>query len=122
MPSILIIEYDSAVGQLFETALRSAGYDVYLAGTAAEGYEMLRRISVEMVITDINMPSGTGLQVISAVRHDFPDTKIVGISREASEFDPLKAAPLLNTVEVLSNPIGVKELLGTVQRVLGGPG
>ena len=122
MPSILIIEYDSAVGQLFETALRTAGYDVYLAGSAAEAYETLRRTSVEMVITDINMPSGAGLQIISVVRQDFPATKIVGISREASEFDPVQAAPLLDGVEMLPNPIGVNHLLGTVQRVLAGPG
>jgi DNA-binding NtrC family response regulator len=120
MPSILVIENDAAVGQLFETALRTAGYDMHLAGSAAEGYEILRRISVEMVITDINMPSGAGLEIISMVRHDFPDTKIVGISREASEFDPVQAAPLLNTVEMLSNPFRVDQLLDIVHRVLKG--
>jgi two-component system, response regulator YesN len=121
MPSILVIEPEAAVGRLFETALRGAGYTVYLASTASEGLEYLRRLPLEVVIADLNMPSGAGLDIVSIVRHDFPATKLVGISREAMEFDPAQAAPLLDSVELLRNPIGVTHLLGTVQRVLGCP-
>lgn len=119
MDSILVIEPDGAVGRLFETALRTAGYHVYVATNAEEGYEVLRRTAVRMVITDLNMPSSSGLEVIAVVRDQFPDTKIVGIAGEASEYDPVRAAPLLDTVEVLANPIGVNRLMETVQRVLG---
>jgi two-component system, NtrC family, nitrogen regulation response regulator GlnG len=119
MESILVIEPDSAVRGLFETALRTAGYQVYGATNADEGYAVLRRTAVTMVITDLNMPSSSGLEVITMVRDQFPDTKIVGIASEASEYDPIRAAPLLDTVEVLSNPIGINRLMETVQRVLG---
>jgi YesN/AraC family two-component response regulator len=79
---------------------------------------LLHRVAVEMVITDLNLPSGAGLEIVAAVRDHFPATKIVGISGEASEFDPVQAAPLLDSVEVLRNPIGISHLLGTVQRIL----
>ncbi len=119
MLSILVIEPDGAVRRLFETALETAGYHVYGATNAEEGYEVLRRTAVKIVITDLNMPSSSGLDVITVVRDQFPDTKIVGIASEASEYDPIRAASLLDMVEVLSNPIGVHRLMETVQRVLG---
>ena len=121
MPPILIIEPDIAIGRLFETALRGAGYTVFLAHSAVEGYKILSRLAFAMVITDLNMPSGVGPEIVSVVRHNFPETKIIGISREASEFDPAQAAPVLDSVEVLRNPIGVSHLLGTVERLLNAP-
>jgi two-component system response regulator YesN len=121
MHSILVIHHDRAVGRLFETALQGAGYTVYLATRASEGLNFLRNFSIDMLITDLNMPQGAGLDIIAVVQRELPGTKLVCISGEASEFDPLLAAPLLDAVEVLPNPIGVNHLLGAVQRALGGP-
>jgi hypothetical protein len=56
--------------------------------------------------------------MVSVVREQFPETKVLGMSTEASEYDVVEAAPLLDTVEVLPNPLGVGDLLGTVQRLL----
>ena len=118
MASILVIDDDLAVRGLFEQVLQSDGHTVYLAATAAAAYDVLRCSPVEIVITDLNIPEGKGLEVISVLRHDFPDTKVVIVSSEASESDPLQASPLLNEIEVLPKPVGVGHLLGTVHRVL----
>ena len=118
MASILVIDDDLAVRGLFEQVLQSDGHTVYLAATAAGAYDVLRCSPVEIVITDLNIPEGKGLEVISVLRHDFPDTKVVIVSSEASESDPLQASPLLNEIEVLPKPVGVSHLLGTVHRVL----
>jgi DNA-binding response OmpR family regulator len=121
MITILIVEHDEPVGRLIEATLESAGYTVYRAYTPADVYDVLRARRVAMVIAELNMPDGAGLDVIAMLRHDFPGTKIVGISGTASEFDPVQAAPLLESVEVLPNPIGITHLVGTVQRVLNSP-
>jgi hypothetical protein len=48
------------------------------------------------------------------MHHDFPNTKIIGISGAATEFDPVQAGPLLQTVDVLPNPLDESRLLATV--------
>jgi two-component system response regulator YesN len=101
--------------------LQQAGYVVYPAASPGEGYEVLRRTRVDMVLTDLNMPLGAGMEMVSIVRQEFPTTKILGVSAEASEFNPMQAAPILENVEVLPNPIGVHDLVATVQRVLQTP-
>lgn len=79
---------------------------------------MLRCSPIEIVITDLNMPEGTGVEVVSVLRRDFPATKVVIVSSEASEYDPLQVSPLLDAMVVLPKPVGVGHLLGTVHRVL----
>ena len=118
MASILVIDDDLAVRGLFEQVLQSDGHTVYLAATAAAAYDVLRCSPIEIVITDLNMPEGTGLEVVSVLRRDFPATKVVIVSSEASEYDPLQVSPLLDAMVVLPKPVGVGHLLGTVHRVL----
>ena|SRR5687767_5446644 len=119
MANILVIDHDPAVGGLFQTVLESEGHAVSLATDAAEGLEVLRASAIEMVITDLNLPKGTGLEVISVLRHDFPATKVLVVSAEASEYDPVQASSYLDAVDVLPKPVGVNHLLGTVNRMLG---
>lgn len=119
MATILVIDDDAAVRGLFQTVLQSAGHTVSLAANVAEGIDRLRESIIDVVITNLNMPQGTGLEVISLLRHNFPATKVVVVSAEASEYDPLETGPLLNAAEVLPKPVGVSHLLGTVNRVLG---
>jgi two-component system chemotaxis response regulator CheY len=119
MANILVIDEDAAVRGLFQTVLQSSGHAVFLAANAAEGWDVLRGSAIEMVITDLNMPQGTGLEVISVLRHDFPTMKVLVVSGEASECDPLQDSSCLDAVEVLPKPVGVSHLLGTVNRVLG---
>ena len=119
MATILVIDDDAAVRGLFQTVLQSAEHTVSLAANVAEGIDRLRESIIDVVITNLNMPQGTGLEVISLLRHNFPATKVVVVSAEASEYDPLETGPLLNAAEVLPKPVGVSHLLGTVNRVLG---
>jgi two-component system, chemotaxis family, chemotaxis protein CheY len=119
MATILVIDNDAAVRGLFQTVLQSVGHAVSVAANAAEGLDVLRGSAIEMVITDLNMPEGTGLDVISKVRQDFPTTKVLVVSDEASDDDPLQTSSSLDAVEVLPKPVGVSHLLGTVNRVLG---
>ena len=121
MANILVIDQDAAVRGLFQTVLESAGHAVVLAANADEGYEVLRSSRIEMAIVDINMSNGTGLEVLSVVQHDFPATRVLGILGEAIEYDPLQAGWLLREVEILLKPLGVSQLLETVNRVLGSP-
>jgi DNA-binding NtrC family response regulator len=121
MQAVLVIEHDVHVGQLFESALRSAGHTVYLTLDAPQAFDILRRVPVGVVITDLNMPNGSGLDIVSVMHHDFPNTKIIGISGAATEFDPVQAAPLLETVDVLPNPLDVSRLLATVKHALNVP-
>jgi len=102
MATILVIEDDAAVRGLLQAVLQSAGH-VVLAANTAEGVDVLRGSPIEMVITDLDMPQGRGLEVISILHHDFPTTKVVVVAGEASEYEPLQPSSCLDAVEVCQN-------------------
>jgi two-component system chemotaxis response regulator CheY len=66
--TVLIVDDSSSMRQLIEFAIKSAGHDAVLAGTGTEALEKLRSASVDLVITDLNMPEMDGITLITELR------------------------------------------------------
>jgi CheY-like chemotaxis protein len=118
MPNILVLDDDPAVCGLFQKVLQTSGHFVSVAIDAPAGVDVLRCTAIDVVILDLNMPENAGLEMLSLIRREFPAMKVVLV---ASGYIPLPAGPLLDTVEVLSKPIGASQLRETVRRVLRSP-
>ena len=69
---------------------------------------------VDLVITDVQMPGLTGLEVLEALRDSYWDTPVIIISAFADD-DLRKQAIMLGAEAVLSKPFGMKELLEAVR-------
>lgn len=64
---ILIVEDDAALGQGLCLTLEQ--YACTLAPTLAEGRALLQRVGWDLMILDINLPDGSGLDLLAQVRH-----------------------------------------------------
>ena len=86
----LIVDDSSVMRKIVERALRQAGLDplvVHEAGSGTEGLEMLKEQKVDLILSDINMPSMDGLEFLRQLRaHDLaPGVPVVMITTESSE-------------------------------------
>ncbi|HEY2861242.1 MAG TPA: response regulator [Terracidiphilus sp.] len=86
----LIVDDSSVMRKIVERALRQAGLGsmtVHEAGNGIEGLEVLRRISVDLILSDINMPSMDGLEFLRQIKAQnlVPDAPVVMITTESSE-------------------------------------
>ncbi|MGH2766750.1 MAG: response regulator, partial [Actinomycetota bacterium] len=61
---ILVVEDDRSVGKVVEVSLGLAGHEVDLATDAVAGEAALRRNGHSLVILDVNLPGGTGLELL----------------------------------------------------------
>lgn len=68
MAEILLVEDEESVNRGIEFTLTKEGYQVETAGTIRQAEEILKRISPKMVICDINLPDGSGLDLIREIR------------------------------------------------------
>jgi two-component system, chemotaxis family, chemotaxis protein CheY len=68
MPTVLTVDDSPSVRQMVKLVLGPAGYDVVEAGDGAEGLAKLKAASVDLVITDLNMPVMNGLELIRSAR------------------------------------------------------
>jgi two-component system chemotaxis response regulator CheY len=86
----LIVDDSSVMRKIVERALRQAGLDplvVLEAGSGTEGIDLLKAKQVDLILSDINMPSMDGLEFLRQIRLQnlAPGVPVVMITTESSE-------------------------------------
>lgn len=104
----------SALRRLF----RPHGYEVTVAGGAAEGLALLEAQAFDLVISDMRMPEMSGAQVLEQVHLHWPDTMrilLTGYADIASTIDAVNKGQIFRYV---SKPWSDEDLLLTVRQAL----
>ncbi|MBK6896689.1 MAG: response regulator [Alphaproteobacteria bacterium] len=94
MARILIVDDEPGVIITLKTMLKVDGHEVVIAENGVSGIECLQthKGSLDLVITDIQMPEMDGLQFISRLLDIAPDLPVIAISgggNRLSNLDPL---------------------------------
>ncbi|WP_448872184.1 response regulator [Desulfobulbus propionicus] len=117
----MVIDDDDQMRVLLRQVMEWAGYEVVEAEDGRAGIHLQRRQPVDLVITDLIMPEQEGLETITLLRKEFPQTRIIAISG-GGRIGPeayLPAAQELGADRVFSKPFDVRELAGAVKELLG---
>ncbi len=96
MARVLIAEDDDADRLLIETILEQAGHELYFAPNGEEALKLYLRHPIDVVVTDIQMPRGDGLELIEALKGLYPDASIVAISVRACPSSRWPNSPVLD--------------------------
>ena len=78
---VLVVEDDDRVARGLLTALRHAGYEVHRVATAADA---LRAAPADVVLLDLGLPDGDGLDVLRELRHR-PGTAVITVTARGEE-------------------------------------
>jgi len=100
--------------------LKVEGYEISAVGKALGAFELLKTENFDLAITDILMPDMDGLELITLLRKDYPDLKIIAMSA-GGRIGPeayLEIASKLGAVGVLRKPFTQRELLDSVRTIL----
>jgi DNA-binding response OmpR family regulator len=110
---ILLIEDDPDVGPLLEHALLQAGFKVHWVSTVSEAQALLDERNYDLVLTDVMLPDGNGLDIADAAKAR--SVKCLVITGYAFQFPKER----LERHEVLLKPIRPRELVDAIERRLG---
>jgi two-component system chemotaxis response regulator CheY len=95
MPALILLVDDSrTVQDLFRIGLAQQGFTVVTAGDGLEGLEKLSQNSVDLVITDVNMPRMDGIRFIISLRKNkaWARLPVIVLSTEKGPHDRQQAA------------------------------
>lgn len=122
MASILIVDDDPLMRDALHKTLVRAGYEVEEAAGGAAALRAYQRQPRDLVITDIVMADGEGLDTISALRKLDAHVKIIAISGGGvgQPDDYLNLAAKFGASRVLAKPFSGPEVLAVIASVLGG--
>jgi PAS domain S-box-containing protein len=77
---VLVIDDDDRMCETLGAVLRHAGYAVRTASRGQEGLAQLRSAPVDIAIVDINLPDGSGLDLLADITRVSPDAEVIFIS------------------------------------------
>ena len=114
METILLVEDEPAVRQLFAQALTRAGYSVYEARNGQEAMKIFDQHgdSIDMLLTDMRMPYMGGAELAHNLRGRRRTLKLLCISGYPGNLDTDLA------IDFLAKPFSREELLQKVREVL----
>ena len=85
MSRVLVVEDSRTQALEIQLLLEEAGFEVELASQGREALAALGRGLPDVVLTDLEMPLMSGLQLVEAVRRDFPDVPVILMTALGSE-------------------------------------
>ena len=74
---ILVIDDEPSMRELLAIMLRKEGFEVLLADSRASAATVLAQGPVPMVITDVKLPDGDGIEILRHVKAAFPETIVI---------------------------------------------
>jgi DNA-binding response OmpR family regulator len=119
---LLVVEDDTLIAGSLARALTSRGYATSIAATIAEAEELIAHQPPDLVLLDLGLPDGDGIDLASRVVSRHPDLPIIAVTARADELDVVIGLEA-GTVDYVTKPFRLAELLARISahlRLVGG--
>jgi DNA-binding response OmpR family regulator len=109
MPKILIVEDDPQITKILKLNLKLSGFDTDSAGTFKDAWFKITSEHFDLLLMDIGLPDGSGLDLCQKVRESGNDVPIVFLSALTDEATVVKGIKN-GADDYLRKPFGLEEL------------
>lgn len=116
--SILVVDDHADTVKVLAKLLKSAGYSVSAAGSLAEARRICQATKFDLVIADVSLPDGNGLDLLPQIAETCPAKGII-VSGDSKELYKHVSATS-QWSDYLVKPIMFENLLASIGRVLAG--
>ena len=88
--TVLIVDDEKCIRDILTRIIEREGIIVTIATDGTEAYEKIQNSQYDYVISDINMPNMTGLELLKKIKDLNIDTRVLLITSKAGEYSPKK--------------------------------
>ncbi len=115
--TILVVDDERSMRDFLRIALSRPGHQVTLADGPESAAAAIAATEFDVVVTDLRMQGGTGLDVLDAARERNPDTQVIVVTAFATPETAI-AAMKRGAYDYLTKPFKVEEVIVVVERAL----
>jgi len=115
---VLIVEDEAHIASLIETNLQLEGYQTFISSTAHDALDFIRTQSVDILLLDVMLPDGSGIDVcrrVKMLRSNLPVLILSALGQSSDRIKGLKAG----ADDYLPKPFELEELLLRVNNLTG---
>lgn len=91
MQTVLIIDDEEKLRTLLSRIVSLEGYTVLQAGTIKAGIKILQKEKVDVLLCDVKLPDGNGVDFIKTIKTDFPLTEVILLTAFGNIADGVQA-------------------------------
>lgn len=114
---LLIVDDDESLRRVTQVQLGQAGYQVVTAASGEDALAMLAQTPVDMVITDLQMPGMSGLDLLKRVRAEYPEMAVLMITAFGTVETAVEAMKA-GAYDYITKPVHPDELKLVIGRAL----
>ena len=112
---VLVVDDEDMLAWSIDNELKALGAEVTRAGSVREALERFAQNSPDVVITDLRLPDGNGLELLKKWRIESPEIPVILITAHGA-IDSAITAVRLGAFDYLQKPFNMKDLLASVRR------
>ena len=117
MTRVAIIEDEEILARNIATVLRRAGIDAAVAGSCSAARSLIADSPPDLVIADVNLGDGDGIDLLAGWRQDHPDVPVVVMTGQDSLSNRMRAERL-DATAFLSKPFAMSRLRDLILTLL----
>jgi DNA-binding NtrC family response regulator len=115
---ILLVEDELVIQKLCVRLLIQQGYQLVLAATVEEGIQKMQAGKIDLLISDLKLPDGNGLDVVRIFKERFPASQVLVITGASEEDEIIKELKASIDCEYLSKPFDIVRFISVVSKAL----
>jgi two-component system, NtrC family, response regulator AtoC len=115
---VLIVEDEHVFARAVQKRLSRAGLKSRIAGSLHEAVELFRNLSPDLILLDMRLPDGSGLDFLTDIRTKQNSDVAVIVMSAYGELEDAVSAMKLGASDYLKKPVDLDELLLNVEKVL----
>ena len=116
-PTVLVVDDDLGIQELFKTLLKKYGFSRVAVGTAKEAISSLRKQKFDLMFLDLQLPDAPGDQVYKTAKQIDPGLNVIVITGYPDS-EMLNRILQISPVTVLKKPLKIEQLTQTM-KILG---
>ena len=114
---ILIVDDERPILLTLEALLGRHGYEPQTAATAAYGLRVLKESAPALVLLDLQLPDGEGLEMLDQIKREQPETQVIILTAHDSLNNAIESIKR-GAFHFISKPYAPEELLSLVEKAL----
>ena len=114
---ILIVEDDETLRSVMQLQLKKLGYEAASTPDALRAIDVLQKLPQDLIITDLNLPGISGIELLKKVRSDYPGTAVIVMTAYGTIQSAVEAMRF-GAYDYITKPIEPYDLKAMVGRAL----